>query len=145
MNKKTLFVLPLSLLAIACAPRDMEITDNIDIPNCDEIVIVGPCTGPRDNPTVTINVSAKSIVAAPPNVCAAEGEDIVFTIVPPNTETKTVAVIPKNPLHIWLIGTNFPDGGEIIIPVPDTLPEDDYNYTIITSDGKCLDPRIHVN
>ena len=145
MNKKTLLVLPLSLLAIACVHRDVDITD-IVIPGCEIEVIVGPCNGPKDDPKVTINVAAKSLVAAPPNVCAGPGEDIEFNIVPASAEASTVAVIPKNPLHTWLIGTNFPDEGEIIIHVPHTIPIGQVaNYTIITSDGKCLDPRIHIN
>ena len=145
MNKKNLFVLPLSLLAIACAQPGVEVLGNINIPGCVTATVPPNCTPPHVAPKVTVNLAGPEIGANPLNKCADPGDDIHLQIVPATTAASSVAVIPKNPLHTWLIGTNFPDKGEIIIHVPDPLPTDDYDYIIISSDGRCLDPTFHVN
>lgn len=144
MNKKVLFVLPLSLLAIACAQPGVEILGNINIPGCAIATVPPNCTPPHVAPKITVNVAGPTIGASPSNKCADPGDDIEFKIVPASTEAGKVAIIPKNSSHTWLIGTNWPDKGKIIIHVPDPLPTDNYDYTIL-SDGKCLDPRIHVH
>jgi len=139
MNKKILFALPMSILAIACAPLG-----KIQIGNCLSQVYVGPCTGNRNVPKVTINVNAP-LTASPPHVCAAPGKDIEFKIVPPPSETGTVAIVPKDAADTWLVSTNFPDAGIINIKSPGTLVDSFHDYWILTNGGACLDPRIHVN
>lgn len=151
MNKKALFVLPLSLLTIACAqpPEQppMETLGELRIANCVMANVPTKCTPNPGTPEVTVHVAGKAPLGAEPkNRCANPGSDFVFKIVPPTTNASSVAIIPKNPLHTWLIGTNYPDGGKITIHVPAvTALSTDYNYSIVTSDGRCLDPRIHVN
>jgi len=140
MKNKLLFVLSLSVVAAGCA-RDGILA----IPQCEKYSqTITACNNPKNDPQVTINTN--SLIFAPPNVCAAPGSTIVFTVVPPpQNKVGSVAIIPKNPADLWLIGTNSPDKGKIEITVPEWVAlNTDHDYGFVTIDGGCVDPRVHV-
>lgn len=150
--KKTIFLLaPISLLA-ACA-MSPEMMSQVALPTCDKLAIPANCSnapgsGPSDP---VVNFNKKSLVLAPRNVCAHKGATLKFRITPsaPNENPPgSVAVIPKNGIDTWLIGTNSADNGEIEINIPDYLPSNSkYDYTVVSvANGvvSCVDPRIHV-
>ena len=139
MNKSVLSLLPIACLAAGC-----EDLHSVQVKTCDVQPITEPWTGSFSNPKVTINTQGK-LNASPPNVCAQQGRTIEFNIVPPATATGSVAIVPKTKTDTWLIGTNSPDPGIIEIAVPTNLESDTpHDYTIMLSNGDCLDPRIHV-
>jgi hypothetical protein len=138
MNKMILFVIPLSYLAVGCVAKN-----TIQVGGCSSPPSVQVCNGVSANPKVTINTN-RPLNANPPNVCADQGTTIVFTITPPG-EKGDVSVIPKIAADSWLTGTNSANAGKIEILVPTGLePESDHDYTIVTKDGQCLDPRVEV-
>lgn len=136
MNKKSLTAataIGIAGLLQACAPQQIATMDY----EC-EIVQIPACTG---NPqSINVNINSKNI--APPNYCAGPDETITFKVTPATTPIRTVAVIPKDPGNIWMIGTNDPDATEFTIKTPPAPGE--YGYTVIFADGDCIDPRITV-
>ncbi len=133
-----LFVIPLSYLAVGCVAKN-----TIQVGGCNSPPPVLVCNGNSASPKVTINTN-RPLNAEPPNVCADQGTTIVFTIVPAG-EKGDVSVIPKIAADSWLTGTNSANAGKIEIPVPTGLePESAHDYTIVTKDGQCLDPRVEV-
>ncbi len=76
--------------------------------------------------------------------CAAD-TTIAVSVHPRQPETGTVKTVPKNPAHTWLNASNDTDPNSFTIKVPADVDKDtDYDYTIIRSNGVCLDPRIRV-
>lgn len=139
MNKMILFVIPLSYLAVGCVAKN-----TIQVGGCNSPPPAADCTGNPASPKVTINTN-RPLNADPPNVCADPGTTIVFNIVPVGGEKGDVSVIPKIAADSWLTGTNSANAGKIEILVPTGLePKSDHDYTIVTKDGQCLDPRVEV-
>ncbi len=139
MNKKILLTIPISFLTVACAPMPQAEPgecDTIDIP---------ACTGSASNPVLSITLVRNGIRMGPPNVCAQPDSDINVSIHPPQPSTGTVETVPKNPLHTWIIASNDVNPDSFTIHVPADVETDAfYDYTIIRSNGVCLDPRIKV-
>ena len=134
MNKKILLALPMCTLLAACAAPMTK--------GCKTIKLDNDCTS--SNQVVNINV-ASGLTVAPPNACAKRDKDLEFRITPPNTST-IVATIPKNPADTWLVGVNSPDSGKIEIHIPNTVTVgSDHDYFIVTTNGYCYDPRIHID
>ena len=136
MNKKSLTAataIGIAGLLQACAPQQIATMDY----EC-EIVQIPACTG--NPPSININVNSKNI--APPNYCAGPGETITFKVTPNNAPIRSVAVVPKDPADIWMIGTNDPDANEFTVVTPSS--SDEYGYTVIFANGDCIDPRITV-
>ncbi len=76
--------------------------------------------------------------------CAAD-TTIAVSVHPRQPETGTVKTVPKNPAHTWLNASNDTDPTSFTIDVPQDVDTGaDYDYTIIRSNGVCLDPRIRV-
>ncbi|MDX1482467.1 MAG: hypothetical protein R3315_12365 [Woeseiaceae bacterium] len=138
MNKRSQDSTLILLVAVslpACAPQNPAIADY----DC-EIVSIPACTG---NPqSITINTNPNNKVVAPPNYCAGPNETITFKVTPTNSAKRSVAVVPKSPGDIWMIGTNDPNANEFSIETP--ASEGEYGYTVIFADGTCIDPRITV-
>lgn len=138
MKKCILFTLPLSVLAIACAQEGP-----IQPMEC-QTMDIGVCQGTPDSP-MDININVQSgLTVAPPNVCVRKGKVLDVKVTPPDTKV-TVATVPKIPANTWMSGINIPDSGGFKIPVPGDLPDGDYDYHIVATNGYCYDPRIHVN
>jgi len=145
MNKSLLFLLPVSVLLYGCSTTSKGINlDNCQVQVVPENCANAPGSGPS-NPVVNFNKNG--ITAAPPNVCAMRGSTLVFKITPnpPNSDTATVTVLPKDINDTWLTGTNHPDSGKIEIFIPPWVENlSDHKYAIVVNDGSCLDPRVHV-
>ena len=136
---KTLIIaLVMSPILIGCTSSGLVATRT-----CGTVATPASCTGNPDNPKVTINTNALNF--APPNLCAKVGTTIEFKLVPPgNNVIGNAAVLPKNALHTWLIGTNSPDKDKIYVKVPDWVVDGDYNYGFLRNNGDCIDPRVEV-
>ena len=107
-------------------------------------VIPRACNGNPEKPKVNFNTN--KLEAKPANVCAAPGSTLEITITPTaDNAVGSVRVIAKNEKdNSWLAGTNSPDKKMIKIPIPTKVSEGPHDYGFALSDGKCLDPRIHV-
>lgn len=141
MNRKILFLLPLSLILFGCAGKGL-----VRVASCDAYTTpLPPCQATPNAPTIGVNTAAAIIGVTPRCVQARRTKTIKFSITPVGpADIGTVAVIPKNPADTWLIGTNSPVATEIEILVPDWATNGDHKYAIVTNGGKCLDPRVRV-
>ena len=135
MNRKLLALLPLSWIAMACVPMEPRTCEPYTGPT-------PPCAGDPNVPQVTINTNSLNVT--PYCVLAKKGTFIVFRLVPHDkNELGTVEIFPKDDEDTWLAGENDLYKDLIIVPVPDDLEPDNYDYGIATSD-KCVDPRVNV-
>ena len=159
MNSKILFVLLMSILVVGCAdnvPQDasMEVAmersieGSMKASDCEEYYpIPGKCKDVGHPPEVTLNTN--TLRANPPNVCANRGETITFKITPkrPNKDKKSVSIMPKELTNTWLVGSNSSDENKIEISIPTWVePKENYDYgfAVAGPNGKCVDPRVHV-
>jgi len=138
MKIRILIVLSLGWLISSCTTLNV-----LGAKGCVVHNPTGSCTGNPNDPKVTLNLT--TMKANPPNVCARPGQTIDVKLVPEPATLGSVAVVPKNFLDAWLIGTNSVDKGKIEIQIPDWVPAGtDHDYGFVTSAGKCADPRAHV-
>jgi hypothetical protein len=142
MNKIILFALPIVYLVVACAAppptKPQKHCQSISPPGCD-------VNHPIPSPTINVNTNAAANPVNPPIVCVEEGTTVTFKITPVPNNTTTVATVPKNPAHTWILAPNSaasPD--EFSFTVPDPLAEGDYGYMVVTGKGFCVDPIIRV-
>lgn len=145
MKNYALMLVPVALLVAGCSgDGSLLARGDVSIEGCEPPPSVGPCNGNPADPKVIVNFTG--MTAAPPNVCAHAGTTVRIEIVPAPTGTGTVATMPKTSNQTWLVNSNDPDPSVIFVKVPPTLPPGgDYDYSVVNSDGKCLDPRIHIN
>ena len=136
--QKILIILSLSFLLVACEKANFN-----SIAHAPHCVSHGPslCIDVGD-PNVTLNLN--SMKANPSNRCVSPGDTVEMELVPPPAAAATVFVVPKNLTDTWLIGTNYPDKDKITITIPEWVPKySDHDYGFL-ADGKCADPRFHV-
>ena len=88
MNKKILFALPMSVLAIACAQLDTNRTSGC------QTVGIPSCPGEAAPPVINL-ILAAGVTVAPPILCLEAGTEIEVKVVPPTSST-TVAKATKN-------------------------------------------------
>ena len=102
------------------------------------------CSGDKHFPVVTINTEKMKLDRL--YICAARTSTIKFRIVPPGRNVVgSVATEPKDSKDTWLHKSNSPDEREINIFVPAELDNNtDHAFTIRLEDGRCIDPRVHV-
>ena len=139
--QKILIILSLSFLLVACDKVKMHMDVNASTPaqRCMSHAIP-VCQ--KGNPEVKLHLA--TMKATPPNRCVSPGATVEMEIIPTPTEPATVFVVPKNISDTWLVGTNYPDAGKITIKVPNDVPKyTDHSYGFL-ADGKCADPRFHV-
>lgn len=141
MNKKILLLLPSCLLLTGCPGLPILEEGECEVVNGPDV-----CTGSETNPKIGITLVRDGVRVGPPNVCANAGTTIEVSIQPPQKDLNTVRTVPKDPEHAWLNASNSSDKNsfEINVPASATVGED-YFYTIIRSNGTCLDPRVHVD
>lgn len=138
MNRKALLISGVSLMLTACAPPGI-----MSAPRCESYTPSSTCQGDPKVPKVTLNLN--TLRASPSNVCAERGQTIVYRLVPPPRDPGTVAVIAKKSSDTWLAGTNSPNAREIRVTIPSWVGADtDHDYSFVTSDNKCIDPRVRV-
>lgn len=139
MNKKSMLLAAACLVAASCVqqgPGRDQSCAVIDIP-------VGCDNGNPSAPQITIN--RQGVVVTPPNACAFKGATATFSLKPVAMNEPTNAIIiPKYGAPSWLVGTNYPDKDKILITIPASAAEGNYDYSVVYSDGFCIDPRIVV-
>ena len=138
MNKKLFYTLWASLLLAGGASA-------VEPSECIRVDVEGTqCDGDRHYPIVTINTEKMNLDRI--NVCAARKSTIEFRVVPPGKNViGSIAIKSKDDDNLWLLGSNSPDEKKIEIPIPDWVGNNtDHDYAIYLSDGRCIDPRIHV-
>ena len=140
MNTKILLAIPISVLAVACAPQaPAPALDSrtLHIPTCNLAVV---------NPVININLAAAAPNPInPPIMCVNKGATVKFKVTPVPAATATVATIPKNPANSWMYATNSAASpGECSFTVPAALPKGNYDYMVVSGKGFCVDPRIRV-
>lgn len=146
MNKKILLALPICVLFTACATQgeDQAMMSPPEQKACKGMKYDLKC----DNQTtriVTINVQAKTV--KPPFVCAESGKPVTYQVKPNSlAEDVAVAVVPKDKDDTWLFGVNSPDPLTFDVNVPaDEDANSLHDYYVVSSNGFCYDPRIHVD
>ena len=164
MNKNVLCLIPVIFLVAACGQYQVAVVNdgnddppapvgmhNIVLPeDCEEITL-RDCPNPRPEdprPDVQIqiidNAGTKKIDIVPDTICAANSDVLEFTIIGPPAAEGSVAILPKDSVDTWLIGTNYPDEDKITIFIPTFVASGDHYFAIVTSTGLCVDPRVHV-
>jgi hypothetical protein len=145
MNKILTLMLPLCALMAACAPLHES---TAVIPNCDAGPVAAVCPpGLENRNKIKIHITPADVKATPPIVCATRGGTITATItkaasVPSDV---VVATVPKNASNGWILNSRI-GVGTMLIDVPNTTEiGTHYGYFVMTSTGKCEDPKIHVD
>jgi len=145
MNNKLLISLPLTVLLASCAPAKYDASDLIDCPDPHPAPV--DCTDPPHVfNRLTINTASEHLIVEPLYLCVHRMEPIEVNILP--AMNKVVVMIgPKDDNAAWPHGDNIGHLGSITIPaVPDGVPhETDQSYSVLTSNGKCMDPTFHVD
>ena len=138
MNRKLLFVLPLSWLLVGCAERTSELV-------CEEYSGPDvPCNPAQDPQVPHVTLNTNSLRVDPSCVRAKRGTTLVFNLRPKNDNTLGSAkIFPKDKKDTWLKGTNDTDKDYIRIPVPAKLKPGPRDYGFVVSDT-CVDPRVAV-
>lgn len=135
MNKKLLFVLPLSCLAVGCVALAPG--------TCKQYTPPKNCHGKAKAAFVTLHTN--TLKANPGCVKAKDGKTIVFHLVPSSKNAEgSVQITPKNAADTWLTGTNVTNEDYIFIPIPDGV-SGDHDYKFSVTKGGCVDPRVRVN
>ncbi len=133
----------------------------VEVPviDCNQVEIL-------ENPVVDVEISDDGaskgadgkgggrVAANPPNVCVEPGSTVKFVIKGVGTEYPGFAVLPKRFDDTWLVAGSAENDGTLSITVPADLADSsrdkdndgwsEYNYSIVTSEGACVDPRFHV-
>lgn len=165
MKKTLVFLLPLCWLLAACpatppspvaAPTPDPKTPPSEsvIPNCPPGQMDRACPSlpdgtpdPDKRNKIKIVVSAAGVKAKPSVVCTSSGDTIAVTVVgiPADVDVKA-ATVPKDGENGWILSMRTGDGTmSIVVPEEEEVPEGDYGYFAMTSNGKCVDPMIRVD
>lgn len=145
MNKTLTLLVPLCCMLAACSstPRSAAF-----IPNCPSGPAADVCPPGQENRNkIKIHVTRDKVKTTPPVVCAARGTTVTATVtkganVPDGV---LVATVPKDGADGWILNSGTAPG-TIQIYVPETVGVDTYrDYFVMTSTGKCEDPKIHVD
>ena len=145
MNKTSLLLIPLIFALVACGAP---------VNGVPESMACEPYSGPEPDcqndksqdetkgaPHVKIHFP--SLKVTPACVRASRGAEIVVNLTPkPNNEIGSARIFPKGE-NKWPVGTNDPDKDVIRIEVPLDQPLGYYAYGFEVN-GKCVDPRVHV-
>ena len=138
MNRKLLFVLPLSWLLAGCAEPTSESM-------CEEYSgREQPCNPEQDPQAPHVNLNTESLLVNPWCVRANSGTTLVFMLTPKvNNTLGSAKIFPKDKNDTWLKGTNDTDKDEIRISVPAELKHGPRDYGFVVGDT-CVDPRVSV-
>jgi FtsP/CotA-like multicopper oxidase with cupredoxin domain len=100
-------------------------------------------------PTGVVNANFRSNNVAPPNICVDPGQTVRIMLSPKPTSYNSVVVLPKdaNSFTDWLIRFNDREIDAVLIKIPEDAPAGKtFEYRIVNlADGRCIDPRIHIN
>ena len=143
MNRKLLFVLPLSFMLAGCVAK-VESTNHENASMACKTQSGWICKGEAAAPTVIINTKNGHLKIKP--ACAKANDDtmLIFRLVPKGNKDKgVVEIFPKDDENDWLAGKNDEYQDLIMIAIPKDLAEGSYHYGIKT-DTDCVDPRVRV-
>lgn len=133
--------------AVVAVPQECEEPEIALVPKLEVVVTdeSGDAKGTRDGGGVTVR---------PLNLCVIAGSTITVDIKDDAGVLPGVAILPKRFRDTWLVKSSAKDENQIHIKVPDDAgdpakdADDDgwveYDYSIVTSQGGCVDPRFHV-
>ena len=149
MNRKTLMVLPGTLLLAACVSGSPLAPE--PIAGC-KTLPEEACRINKENGKNVVTFNRVSLAVAPECIKVSRGDSFEVRIVPPPAAAAEVITVPQDATDGWLIGSNGNPGAggvdSIRITVPAGTALDKYQYLILSSGdggGKCLDPRVHVD
>lgn len=144
MKTRILSILFVGFFLGACSGAP---TNNAALSNCPK-QSWSPCKGDPQAPTASIITSGGKLRVAPYCIKAAEGSELWFRIVPKDSQPAgSVEIIPKDPVSShddWLEADNSSDQNLIKITVPTELDDRDKYYYGVRINGKCVDPRVHI-
>ena len=140
MNTKVLSMLGVGILLTACSgTRSINNAELADCPPQGWFF----CRGDSSAPTIKILATRDKLQVRPYCINVAERSQLVFLVKPFDSQAEgEVKIIPKNPDHDWLKGTNSPTKNLIVIDVPEDLKPGKYDYGVRIGD-RCVDPRVH--
>jgi hypothetical protein len=161
MNKNVLCLIPTVIFAAACGQQqlaagpagddDPATPEDIVLPDDCEEIELRDCPNPRPEdprPEIQIQIidtaGTQKIDIVPDTICAANSDVLEFKIIGPPADEGSVAILPKDAVNSWLVGTNYPDEDRIKIFIPSFVASGDHFFAIVTSTGLCVDPRVHV-
>ena len=148
MNEKLLPTICATAVLSGCAGFEASM-----IPGCttQEIAMTAEiCDNPgTERNKLTINARrglfTKTLKASPPFACVDAGGTIEVSVRPVNSGV-TLVTIPDDAADTWLYSSNIHDPNSFQIHVPNTIETDrDYKYLILATNGRCLDPKFHVD
>jgi len=168
MNKKLLFAILISAMTTGCAasktaPDIVMDTDMDTEMYADADFIAGKvpgCHSPEPPPahnchnsatarnSLTINTNPPFLTAMPKVACVNRGATVNIHITPATGKVTVISAPkdPKDPKNDWIYGSNieFPELMKIEVP-QDAVVDSEPEYLIVASNGKCLDPKFHVD
>lgn len=160
MSRLLMLILSLVFLLTGCVKPG-----KVKLGGCPVISAPAECTNPdvETEPKIVVTIngprSGKSdskvgdtVTVVPANLCVLPGTTIEVDIMGedkngdgiPDKEPPGTAILPKKFKNIWLVASNVQDNRKIHITVPKEAQPGDYDYSIVTSTGDCIDPRLHV-
>lgn len=96
-----------------------------------------------------VNANFARDFVAPPGICVNRGETVRIELTPEPKRYNSVVVLPKdaNSFTDWLIRFNDREIDAVLIKIPEDAPSGKtFEYRIVNlADGRCIDPRIHIN
>lgn len=131
----------------SCAPQQPSIAN---VSNCPQSPPAAACPpGLADRDKIKIQVTPSQVIVSPPIVCTERGGTVTATVMiangVPDPDTVDVAVVPKDADDGWILNSRT-GPGDMLINVPrSAIVDKHYGYLVIASNGKCRDPRIHVD
>ncbi len=145
MNTRILSILFVGFFLGACSGAPI----NTALSNCPK-QSWSPCKGNANAPTANIITNGAKLKVEPYCMKAVPGSELWFRVVPKDSQPLgTVEIIPKDPVSShddWLQGTNSTNQNliTITVPGPDELKKGDKYYFGVKINGKCVDPRVHI-
>jgi hypothetical protein len=143
MNKILTLLLPMCCLLAAC-PSTLSVSS---ITACSPSPPANACPAERDK--IKILVTPADVFVAPPIVCTNKSGTVTATVTVANKvkdpDKVLVAVVPMNSSDRWMSASRIGPGDMVINVSNSTIVGTQYEYVVMTSTGKCRDPKIHVD
>ena len=135
----------ISMVLVLTACQDPDVVKDAEV--CEPIEMPEQCNnnagGSKKDAIVRINTRSLQKLT-PPNVCVEPEARLTFIIRPRNKPQTVVTIESKNGTE-WLNGDNTRNANRIRVKVPkNATKEENYDYYVKLSDGRCLDPRVRV-
>ena len=134
--EQTVLVDPVPIDLAACRPNTHP---DAGKPSCQRIPDGGK-----------VNVIFQTYRVGPPNICVDRGQTVRLVLSRKPDSYNSVLVLPKDKESYadWLIRFNDEELDAVVIKIPDDkkLAGQIFKYRIVNlADGRCIDPRIHID